>query len=112
MNGLTRFIIGVGDQNFADGARFLVNLQDLQIALALSLRQSITLLFGLLARLGRRREFQQRALVAQDGCDARECDLRRRWFDDFRFDRGRRGFKPERIALHNDIPGVVFGAFF
>jgi branched-chain amino acid transport system permease protein len=24
MNGLTRFIIGVGDQNFADGARFLV----------------------------------------------------------------------------------------
>ncbi len=25
MNGLTRFIIGVGDQNFADGARFLVS---------------------------------------------------------------------------------------
>lgn len=24
MNGLTRFIIGVGDQNFADGARFIV----------------------------------------------------------------------------------------
>ena len=28
MNGLVRFIIGVDDQNFADGARFIISARD------------------------------------------------------------------------------------
>lgn len=36
MNGIVRLIIGVNDQNFADGARFLVNPQDFKAATGLA----------------------------------------------------------------------------
>jgi branched-chain amino acid transport system permease protein len=36
MNGIVRFIIGVDDQNFADGARFVVNVRDFREATGLA----------------------------------------------------------------------------
>ena len=49
MNALTRFIIGVGEQNFADGARFLISAGDFKAAtglaegLAIKSTQALTL---------------------------------------------------------------------
>jgi branched-chain amino acid transport system permease protein len=49
MNGITRFIIGVDEQNFADGARFLISAGDFKTAtglaegLAIKSTQAITL---------------------------------------------------------------------
>jgi len=49
MNGLTRFIIGVGEQNFADGGRFLITAAEFKTAtgltegLAVKITQALTL---------------------------------------------------------------------
>jgi branched-chain amino acid transport system permease protein len=54
MNGLTRFIIGVGDQNFADGARFIVTANQfkawsgLDEGLAIRVTTAITLATALI----------------------------------------------------------------
>jgi branched-chain amino acid transport system permease protein len=54
LNGLVRFIIGVGDQNFADGARFVVTVADfreftgLEEGLAIRTTQLITVITALL----------------------------------------------------------------
>ena len=55
MNGIVRFIIGVDDQNFADGARFLISARDfkdmtgLDEGLAIRSTQAITLIVAILA---------------------------------------------------------------
>ncbi|MES2664760.1 MAG: branched-chain amino acid ABC transporter permease [Pseudomonadota bacterium] len=52
MNGINRLIIGVDEQNFTDGARFLINPQDFKAAtglaepLALKTTQAVTLVFA------------------------------------------------------------------
>ena len=54
MNGIIRFIIGVDEQNFTDGARFLINPQDFKAAtglaepLALKTTQAVTLVAAVL----------------------------------------------------------------
>ena len=54
MNALTRFIIGVGEQNFADGARFLISAGDFKAAtglaegLAIRSTQAITLVVAVI----------------------------------------------------------------
>lgn len=54
MNALTRFIIGVGEQNFADGARFLISAGDFKAAtglaegLAIKSTQAITLVVAVI----------------------------------------------------------------
>jgi branched-chain amino acid transport system permease protein len=54
MNGIVRFIIGVDDQNFADGARFVVNARDFRDAtglaegLAIRTTQVITLVTAII----------------------------------------------------------------
>ena len=55
MNGIVRFIIGVDDQNFADGARFLISARDfkdmtgLDEGLAIRSTQAITVIVAILA---------------------------------------------------------------
>ena len=55
MNGIVRFIIGVDDQNFADGARFLISARDfkdmtgLEEGLAIRSTQAITVIVAILA---------------------------------------------------------------
>ena len=55
MNGIVRFIIGVDDQNFADGARFLISARDfkdmtgLDEGLAIRSTQAITVLVAIVA---------------------------------------------------------------
>lgn len=55
MNGIVRFVIGVGDQNFADGARFLISARDfremtgLDEGLAIRTTQAITVAVAVLA---------------------------------------------------------------
>jgi branched-chain amino acid transport system permease protein len=55
MNGIVRFIIGVNDQNFADGARFLISARDfkdmtgLDEGLAIRSTQAITVIVAILA---------------------------------------------------------------
>lgn len=54
MNALTRFIIGVGEQNFADGGRFLISAGDFKAAtglaegLAIKSTQAITVVVALI----------------------------------------------------------------
>lgn len=54
MNALTRFIIGVGEQNFADGARFLISAGDFKAAtglaegLAIKSTQALTLVVAVI----------------------------------------------------------------
>ena len=54
MNGIVRFIIGVDDQNFADGARFLISARDfkeitgLDEGLAIRSTQAITVIVAIL----------------------------------------------------------------
>ena len=54
MNAVTRFIIGVGEQNFADGARFLISAGDFKAAtglaegLAIKSTQAITLVVAVI----------------------------------------------------------------
>ncbi len=55
MNGIVRFIIGVDDQNFADGARFLISARDfkdmtgLDEGLSIRSTQAITVIVAILA---------------------------------------------------------------
>lgn len=55
MNGIVRFIIGVDDQNFADGARFLISARDfkdmtgLDEGLAIRSTQAITVIVAIVA---------------------------------------------------------------
>ena len=55
MNGIVRFIIGVDDQNFADGARFIISARDfkdmtgLNEGLAIRSTQAITVIVAILA---------------------------------------------------------------
>ena len=55
MNGIVRFIIGVDDQNFADGARFIISARDfkdmtgLDEGLAIRSTQAITVIVAILA---------------------------------------------------------------
>ncbi|MFN3646909.1 MAG: branched-chain amino acid ABC transporter permease [Gemmobacter sp.] len=55
MNGITRFIIGVNDINFADGERFIINARDFRAAtgleegLAFRTTQAITLVVAVMA---------------------------------------------------------------
>jgi branched-chain amino acid transport system permease protein len=55
MNGIVRFIIGVDDQNFTDGARFLISARDfkemtgLDEGLAIRSTQAITVIVAILA---------------------------------------------------------------
>ena len=55
MNGIVRFVIGVDDQNFADGARFLISARDfkdmtgLDEGLAIRSTQAITVIVAILA---------------------------------------------------------------
>ncbi|MCV2875501.1 branched-chain amino acid ABC transporter permease [Rhodobacteraceae bacterium XHP0102] len=55
MNGIVRFVIGVGDQNFADGTRFLISARDfrevtgLDEGLAIRTTQAITVAVAILA---------------------------------------------------------------
>lgn len=55
MNGITRFIIGVNDINFADGERFIINARDFRAAtgleegLAFRTTQAITLVVAVVA---------------------------------------------------------------
>ena len=55
MNGIVRFIIGVDDQNFADGARFMISARDfkdmtgLDEGLAIRSTQAITVIVAILA---------------------------------------------------------------
>ena len=52
-----------------DRARLLVNLQDFNVSLSLPLPEGKRLFLGGFARLGRRRRFQESALVAEDRGD-------------------------------------------